>query len=146
MSLRALLAIDVDDASHVALLEEAERWAKTLSATLDLLHVEGGKYGFGFVNNADARRILEVEAVQMRSRDRTMLDALLMSLPLEHRGTADITEGDPVAQILAHAADRDLLMIGTHGRRGLSQIWLGSVAEKVIRKAPGAVLVLRLHR
>jgi nucleotide-binding universal stress UspA family protein len=146
MSLRALLAIDVDDSSHVELLEEAEKWARTLSATLDLLHVEGGKYGFGFVHNADARRVLEVEAMQMRNRDRATLDALLMSLPLELRGTVDLTEGDPVAQILAHASERDLLMIGTHGRRGLSQIWLGSVAEKVIRKASGAVLVLRLVR
>jgi len=146
MNLRALLAIDVDDPGHVALLEEAEQWARRLSAVLDLLHVEGGKYGFGFVNNADARKLLEVEADQMRARDQKTLEALLMSLPPEHRGLATIQVGDPVGEILSAAASCDLLLIGTHGRRGLAQIWLGSVAEKVIRNADGPVMVLRLAR
>jgi len=146
MSLRVLLAIDVDDPSHVALLEEAEQWAGRLSGTLDLLHVEGGKYGFGFVSNADARKVLEIEAQRMREQDQQTLDALLMSLPPDLRGTSTITEGDPVTEILSAAADRDVLLVGTHGRQGLAQIWLGSVAEKVIRKAQRPVLVLRLIR
>lgn len=38
----------------------------------------------------------------------------------------------------------DLIVIGTHGRTGLRHALLGSVAEKVVRKAPCAVLTVRL--
>ena len=146
MTCRALLAIDVDDPAHVALVEEAEQWVARLSGTLDLIHVEGGKYGFGFVTNPNARKLLEVEARQMRQRDETTLDALLAAMDPEVRGSASIAEGDPVVEILAASQKVDVLLIGTHGRLGMSQLWLGSVAEKVIRKATGPVLVLRLNR
>jgi nucleotide-binding universal stress UspA family protein len=43
----------------------------------------------------------------------------------------------------AEALDADLIVIGTHGRGGLSHALLGSVAEKVVRKAPCPVLTVR---
>ncbi len=48
-------------------------------------------------------------------------------------------------QILAAAAERhaDLIVIGTHGRRGLAHAVLGSVAEKVVRLSPIPVLTVR---
>ena len=39
----------------------------------------------------------------------------------------------------------DLIVIGTHGRGGISHALLGSVAEKVVRKAPCPVLTVRSH-
>jgi nucleotide-binding universal stress UspA family protein len=45
----------------------------------------------------------------------------------------------------ADALDIDLIVIGTHGRSGLSHALLGSVAEKVVRKAPCPVLTVRPH-
>jgi nucleotide-binding universal stress UspA family protein len=39
----------------------------------------------------------------------------------------------------------DLIVMGTHGRRGLSRALLGSVAETVVRSAPCAVLTVRLR-
>jgi nucleotide-binding universal stress UspA family protein len=44
---------------------------------------------------------------------------------------------------LASEIEADLVVIGTHGRRGLSRLLLGSVAEGVVRLAPCAVLVVR---
>jgi len=43
----------------------------------------------------------------------------------------------------AEEIDADLIVIGTHGRSGLSHALLGSVAEKVVRKAPCPVLTVR---
>lgn len=40
----------------------------------------------------------------------------------------------------------DLIIMGTHGRRGFSRVLLGSVAESVVRTAPCAVLTVRLHK
>ena len=54
-------------------------------------------------------------------------------------------EGDPATAILQIARERecDLIVMGTHGRTGLSHLLMGSVAEKVLRKAPCPVLTVK---
>lgn len=54
-----------------------------------------------------------------------------------------VAEGRPVDVILEAAAEADLVVLGTHGRRGPSRWWLGSVAERVVRGAEVPVLVTR---
>ena len=39
--------------------------------------------------------------------------------------------------------DADLIVLGTHGRRGFDRIFLGSVAETLVRMAPAPVLLVR---
>lgn len=65
-------------------------------------------------------------------------------LPLE-RIAVYASEGHPSEQIvaLAEEIDADLIVIGTHGRSGLSRVMLGSVAEAVTRRAPCGVFVIR---
>jgi nucleotide-binding universal stress UspA family protein len=57
-----------------------------------------------------------------------------------------VTEGIPAVSILETARDFgcDLIVMGTHGRTGMSRLLMGSVAEEVVRKAPCPVLTLRL--
>ncbi|HVJ22069.1 MAG TPA: universal stress protein, partial [Polyangiaceae bacterium] len=50
--------------------------------------------------------------------------------------------GEEIAQLAADV-EADLVVVGTHGRRGLSRVMLGSVAEVVVRLAPCPVLVVR---
>lgn len=54
------------------------------------------------------------------------------------------TPGDPAEEIVRYAAGHgiDLIVLGTHGRTGLSRALLGSVAERVIRTAPCPVLAV----
>ena len=55
--------------------------------------------------------------------------------------------GHSTSQALVEAAKRwsaDLIVLGTHGRRGLHHLVLGSVAEGVVRLAPVPVLLVRL--
>lgn len=58
--------------------------------------------------------------------------------------------GVPFAEIVREAKElpADLIVMGTHGRNAVAQMLLGSVAEKVVRKAPCAVLTIRpeLHQ
>ena len=56
-----------------------------------------------------------------------------------------IEDGDPVKTIVSQAAawPADLIVMGTHGRTGFERQLLGSVAERVLRKAPCPVLVHR---
>jgi nucleotide-binding universal stress UspA family protein len=55
-----------------------------------------------------------------------------------------ITEvGRPVRTIEEFADDCDHVVVGSHGREGISRILLGSVAEKVVRRSPVPVTVVR---
>jgi nucleotide-binding universal stress UspA family protein len=53
--------------------------------------------------------------------------------------------GEPAKQILAEAERRavDMVVMGTHGRKGISALLLGSVAEKIVREAKMPVLVVK---
>jgi nucleotide-binding universal stress UspA family protein len=55
-----------------------------------------------------------------------------------------LAEGRPAAAILRAARENgcDLIVLGTHGRTGLSRLLMGSVAEEVVRKAPCPVLTV----
>jgi nucleotide-binding universal stress UspA family protein len=57
--------------------------------------------------------------------------------------TTQLVDGPPVPSILAATDGADLVVMGTHGRRGPSRWWLGSVAERVVRDARVPVLVTR---
>jgi nucleotide-binding universal stress UspA family protein len=56
-----------------------------------------------------------------------------------------LREGDPAAEILAAAEEHEasLIVMGTHGRRGIAHLFLGSVAENVIRKSSVPVMTVR---
>ena len=53
--------------------------------------------------------------------------------------------GDEAEEIvhLAQEEGYDLIVIGTHGRTGLGRLLMGSVAEKVLRRAPCPVLTIK---
>ena len=55
-----------------------------------------------------------------------------------------IVTGDPAVEIMrwATAKQVQLIILGTHGRRGVTRFLMGSVAERVLREAPCAVLVV----
>lgn len=59
-----------------------------------------------------------------------------------------VTEGKPANTIIeaSHELDADLLVMGTHGRSRLDHLLIGSVAERVLRKASCNVLLVRFQR
>jgi nucleotide-binding universal stress UspA family protein len=70
------------------------------------------------------------------------LEALGPGVQLDHV----LRLGDPVQEILDVAQDRqcDVIVMGTRGRTGLGRVLMGSVAEKVVRRAPCPVLTVRV--
>jgi len=90
------------------------------------------------------------EAVARRDPDGYEEDLWRMLKRYEAPGVAGgvthrLEEGDAVETILrvAREANCDLIVMGTHGRSGLSRMLLGSVAEKILRKASCPVLTLK---
>lgn len=57
----------------------------------------------------------------------------------------EVARGSPARTILDYVADEgiDLVVMGTHGRRGLDRLVLGSVTERVLRSSPAPVMVVR---
>jgi nucleotide-binding universal stress UspA family protein len=60
--------------------------------------------------------------------------------------TSSVVHGIPYEEILKHASANsiDLIIIGTHGRKGLDRALLGSTAERVVRNAQCPVLTVRM--
>jgi nucleotide-binding universal stress UspA family protein len=61
------------------------------------------------------------------------------------RVSCDKAVGEPAAEIVEAAQDGkyDVIVVGTHGRTGLADVLLGSVAERVVRRAPMPVITVR---
>jgi nucleotide-binding universal stress UspA family protein len=85
---------------------------------------------------------------------RTMLSDEVRAMRASHLDGTDtvpltcnvhVRLGDPAWHITSLAAElrADLVVVGTHGRRGLDRLLIGSVAERVVRTAPCPVLVVR---
>jgi nucleotide-binding universal stress UspA family protein len=74
----------------------------------------------------------------------TELDAFLESEVPRTPGERRVRTGDPASEIVREAREwqADLIVVGTHGRRGAKRVFLGSVAETVLRHAPCAALVV----
>jgi nucleotide-binding universal stress UspA family protein len=128
---------DFSDHSGVA-FRLACALARDYSARLVVLHVSSPPvliYGEGVIppQPVDYQDRLEEELHQLQAPDPT--------IRTDHK----MREGDPVDEILAVAeqARADLIVMGTHGRTGLGRLLMGSVAEKVVRRAACPVLTVR---
>jgi len=94
-----------------------------------------------------SRRSLSELIRDNAERDMTEFLALVKvpeGTAFEHR----LLSGDPVSAILAEASKPgyDVLVVGTHGRTGMTKLLLGSVTEKLIRLSPIPVLAVPAAR
>lgn len=128
---------DFSTASDAA-LEHAAALAKSTGASLLVVHVEepplaygGGELYYG-IPEPDSERITKM-LEDVKPKD--------ASVPVKHR----LTMGDPAGEIVRIADDEgaEMIVLGTHGRTGLTRILMGSVAEAVVRRASCPVLVYR---
>lgn len=141
--MRLLVAVDLNDAAN-EVLAAARTWAERLSAVLDVLYVDDHAYNVYLVQDPAIRSVLEGEWGKIREQQQSRLQELLDAIPLPIRGQALIVTGRPSDEICEAAKARDAVVLATHGRRGLSHVLMGSVAERVVRHCPVPVLVVRL--
>jgi nucleotide-binding universal stress UspA family protein len=141
-----LCPTDLSDASSRSLTYAATlaRWYK---AKLTVLHVVPSFDPMSVRSgdlSAPVRVVYPVSREGVLERLRQIVDgAGAASL-----GAALSTEaGDPVRTIVdqAVALGADLVVMGTHGRSGFERLFLGSVAEKALRKAPCPVMTVPPH-
>jgi universal stress protein A len=134
---KVLCPIDFSEHSLTA-LEVALKVVQQNDAALYLLNVApmpAGAAGFQPVP-MDPYPIVEKDR-------REQLEKLAQErIPATVRCKTIVTTGDPAEQVLetARDLDADLIVMGTHGRKGLGHLVLGSVAERVVRESPIPVL------
>jgi nucleotide-binding universal stress UspA family protein len=82
-----------------------------------------------------------------RSAKRRLAGVLARARRQGVRALVVFTEGLPADEILraARRARADLIVMGTHGRTGVSRLFMGSVAERVVRESRCPVLTVRAH-
>jgi nucleotide-binding universal stress UspA family protein len=137
-----LVATDFGSSSLRAVRVAAELAAQ-LTARLTLLHVIQAPAA---VHPEDAPSEERGACEDAECNARRELDAFVESLA-ERAILCDgaIRFGDPAHEIVAYLEESgcELVVVGTHGRAGLSRWLLGSVAERIVRTAPVPVLTVR---
>jgi nucleotide-binding universal stress UspA family protein len=142
---RILVPVDGSETATKALIA-ALQMARDSGGQVHLVHfVEGITPLAADPYGAYAGEVIEI---MRQSGSKILEDALLIA---KAAGVPTDTElfdnfGERLAEVVADAATRfkaDLIVVGTHGRRGLGRVMLGSGAEQIIRLAPVPVLVIR---
>jgi nucleotide-binding universal stress UspA family protein len=137
---RILLPTDLSEASQAALVC-ASSLAHDYRSQLFILHAVE-TLGPENVTYGEAASRLEPEHYRHRLYDDLRrIKVPDKDVPLEYL----IMEGDPARAILDAAAKHkcDLIVMGSHGRSGIKRLLMGSVAEKVVRRATCPVLVVK---
>jgi nucleotide-binding universal stress UspA family protein len=146
---RILVATDGSETSELA-VEQAARLAKDQRAQLRIVHViEQSRLAFAAAGPVavDLEGILQaLRKSGQAALERGRAIAQQQGVQAEAATIGDDAIDDRVAVVLADEARRwksDLIVLGTHGRRGLNHLLMGSVAEAVARVAPAHVLLVR---
>jgi len=143
---RLLVALDRTATSKLG-LEHAAALARLSGATVVLLHV---LESFRHVSGFESPKVYAEEVLpRMRAKGQELLDEA--AAPLIEQGIdveTVLLEGsdERVAELIARRAREagvDLVILGTHGRRGVNRLLLGSDAEHVARIAPAPVMLVR---
>lgn len=135
-------ATDLSETSRLAMLEAAEL-ARRLEADLELVHVHAPPPSAGTDMVAIPVEAVDTELAELEQTMALWRDeaARLSGRPVR----SEVLPGDPAGVIveIARRGAFDVVVLGTHGRRGLGRLVLGSVAERVLREAPCTVVVVR---
>lgn len=141
---RVLYASDFSPASRRA-FDTAVAIAKSLDATLTIAYV--------LAPVAPTVPELYIDAVTLDQLDKQARRWSLQQLNkladrakrAGVRATTLLRDGSPADQIVraSRVTHADLIVVGTHGRRGLPKFFIGSVAERVVARAPCPVVTVR---
>jgi len=145
---KIMVAIDGSEVSDFA-IQEAIKLIQDQDAQLHIVHVldetfvYNGGPGFDYPSfvvlmKEEGQTILNNAALLVENQSSIQVKKSLVQLKTLNGRVAEL--------IVEEATDwgADLLVVGTHGRRGFSRLFLGSVAENIIRIATTPVLLIRM--
>jgi nucleotide-binding universal stress UspA family protein len=143
---RILVPVDGSRASNLG-LREAIRLAKSQRARLQLVHVVDEHYVF--MSGAEIGIYAKDLMPSLRQGGRRLLqkaEALVRRQGLNCSSVLLETLSGPAADLITRQAKKwraDVIVLGTHGRRGIRRLVMGSDAEQIVRSSPVPVLLMR---
>jgi nucleotide-binding universal stress UspA family protein len=138
---RILVPTDFSEFSQVA-LNYGVAFADQFGAAVSLLHVVEPPPSGALLSYAS----LDDLTKSLLARAQQQMEELHASWSEYNFPVSQIVvEGYPFMEIIRHARENesDMIIMGTHGRGMVKHALLGSVAEKIVRKAPCPVLTVR---
>ena len=141
---RILVPIDGSDTSNLA-LKEAIALAKDQHSTLRLFHVVDLTTAYSTVN---APYVVEHQNALQAEGQKVVAGAseLILAAAIEFDSKCVTTFDKRIHDLIEEEANQwpaDLIVIGTHGRRGIQRLFLGSVAEGLARITRRPLLLIR---
>jgi nucleotide-binding universal stress UspA family protein len=143
---RILIPVDGSSTSNKA-LTAALQLARDASAQVRLIHVVDE---LAYLSGYEAYAAYSAELIEVAQKvSKKILDdsmAITQAAGVEADQMLFEKFGEHLGETVADAAklwNADLIVVGTHGRRGIGRMFLGSGAEQIIRLAPVHVLVVR---
>lgn len=138
---RVLAPVDLSEQSSLV-VDHAAELSETYGAPLDLLHV---------VEEAAYPTVYGIDPLtptnpDVQSRAREALESLAERIEIaEEQLSLYVVAGYAARDIVdfAEQQETDLIVMATHGRTGLDRFFIGSVAEKVVRRAPCPVFTVK---
>ena len=140
---KILCPVDFSDCSEHA-MRYAMAFAEAYGSQLELLHVVEMPFLPSYSTAGIPEIHFPLDEIKKQSRER--LDKLVEECGNErYKISGNVVVGAPFLEVVkvAKEGEFDLIVIGTHGRSGLKQMLIGSVAEKIVRKAPCPVLTVK---
>ena len=140
---RILVATDFSDHSKVA-VKYAAALAEAFSSEVILCHVVEAPDLISQIPPSGEGYFPPNFQEQQRQAAEKECDKIIADHGIK-TGRTLIVEGSPFFEVIraAKAENVDLVVVGTHGRGAIAHVLLGSVAEKIVRKAPCPVLTVR---
>jgi nucleotide-binding universal stress UspA family protein len=141
---RIVVAVDGSDTSNLA-LQEAVKLAKDQHSALRLVHVVDLTIAYSSV---DAPHVFEYQRAMEAAGQQVIADcsAVARAAGIEFDSKCVATFAKHVYDVIEEEAKEwaaDLIVIGTHGRKGIRRLLLGSVAEGLTRVSSKPVLLIR---
>jgi nucleotide-binding universal stress UspA family protein len=140
------IVVPVDFAENTGkLVAYACYMAEKLTATIHFIHVVTAYPGDVMIGAPFADEFREKMYFAAEERMANLVQDTKEKFP---GCSGQAVNGEPVEKIveLAEAADADMIIISTHGAKGLEKILLGSVAERVLKRAHCPVLIMNPFR
>lgn len=145
---KILVAIDDSDTSRTA-LQEAMAIAKAQGAGLCIAHIaDETLLGMHHRTLSTTLNLDNARAAIRQSGEALLTEAKTIAADLNPQTLLKEADNRRVSEVIVDAVKEygaDLLVVGSHGRRGLERLILGSVAEQLVRLAPTSILLVRKH-
>jgi nucleotide-binding universal stress UspA family protein len=143
---RILIPVDGSDTSNKALVAGLEM-ARETSARVRLVHTVNEMAYMGGIDPYGTYSA-DIAGMMRESGAKVLTDAMAIAQSADVEASHVLLDepGKRLGESVAEAAklwNADLVVVGSHGRRGIGRVLLGSGAEQILRLAPVPVLVIR---